>query len=305
MVWTSFIQPFTPLTIACLIKLLVIPSFMLPAQATSIRSQTQTVMPTQTNPLKIPLTKPAIAQRVAPQSRLSQTQWNGFEPPRRGIPGRREAGGTRGSTCAVPASTSDSGRMTALIPASTLGRTASDQLTFFYYVPFVLKDTPVEFELTDENDNTLYQQSFTLTNAKPGIVKLDFSEKNNLPELGVDKNYRWYLTIQCNADDPSANPVLYGWVRRVKLTTAQKIKLAQAPLQERLQLYAEKGLWYETLAVLAQLRSSNPSDSSLQTDWSDLLNAVGLENLVNQPFVPSQLEISSDLDELSSSELQR
>lgn len=299
MVWTSYSRLLTPLTAACLIKLLVIPSFMLPAQATSVRNQTQT------HSFEISQAKPLEAELMASESQVTQTQWNGFEPPQRGIPGRREAGGTRGPGCVAPVSSTNFERMTALIPASTLGRTAAEDLTFFYYIPFVLDTVPVKFELTDEEDNTLYEKSFTLTNTTPGIVQLNFSKQNDLPKLGVDKNYRWYLTLECNTDDPSANPVLYGWVQRVKLTTAQKITIARATPQERLQLYAEKGLWYETLAVLAQLRSSNPSDRSLKMEWSELLDAVGLENLANQPFVPSQLEVNSELEELGSNELWR
>ncbi len=299
MIWTSYLKPFTPLTIAYFIKLLVIPSFMLPAQATSIETHSYPIAPVGSNPLEIPLTQPIQAEmRMASESRLTQTQWNGFEPPKRGIPGRREAGGTRGPGCSVPANSTEIQQMTALIPASTLGRTASNQLTFFYYVPFILKDAPVQFELTDENDNTLYKQSFTLSNETPGIVQLDFSKQDNLPKLGTNRNYRWYLSINCNEDDPSADPLLYGWVQRVKLSNAQKIRLAEANLQERLQLYAEKGLWYETLAILAQLRSSNPNDAELQMEWSELLDAVGLASLADKPFVQSQFDIHSKLDEL-------
>jgi hypothetical protein len=280
-------------------KLLVIPSLMLPAQAVSVGGASQTVVISP--PLETPLTAPVQAERIASESRLGQTQWNGFEPPRRGIPGRREAGGTRGSGCITPAASTESGPMTALIPASTLGRTAAKELTFFYYVPFILENTPVEFELTDENDNTLYNQSFTLSNDRPGIIQLNLSKQENLPKLAVNQNYRWYLTLKCNADDPSANPVLYGWVQRVKLSQSQKLQIAQAPPQERLRLYAEKGLWYETLAILAQLRSLNPTDVSLKTEWSELLDAVGLASLADQPFVPSQFKVNSELDVTQSS----
>lgn len=51
------------------------------------------------------------------------TNWNAFTPPERGVPGRREGGGTRGIGCP--------GSMTALIPESTMGRTASGQPAFF------------------------------------------------------------------------------------------------------------------------------------------------------------------------------
>jgi hypothetical protein len=303
MVWTSYLRLLTPLTAACIIKLLVIPSFMLPVQATSIRSRLQTVMPESTHLPQTPLTKQPTAQLIASESQISQTQWNGFEPPQRGIPGRREAGGTRGPGCVAPTSGTNFKRLTALIPASTLGRTASEKLTFFYYIPFALEDVAVKFELTDEQDKILYDQSFILSNTKPGIVQLNFSQEDNLPKLGVDKNYRWYLTIKCDVDDPSTNLVLHGWVQRVQLTTAQKILLSRATPEERLQFYAEKGLWYETLAALAQLRSSNPMSRELKTEWSSLLNAVGLENLANQPIVPSQLEAYSELDELGSRKL--
>ena len=296
MVWTSSLWPMASVTFACMVKLLIIPNVILPAQATPVETQSQ---PQPATPAVSDSTQDVQAQLTASDNPLVKTQWNGFEPPSRGIPGRREAGGTRGGTC-FAASASNPSRMTALIPESTLGRTASDKPMFFYYVPFKLNNTPVDFELTDENDKTLYNQSFVLSSDTPGIIQVDLSQQKNIPGLKADQNYRWYLTIKCDLDDPSGNIVVHGWVQRVELSSSQRTQLAQADPLQRLQLYAQKGLWYETLAMLAQLRSSNPNNSSLQSEWSQLLNAVGLARLANQPLVPSQVRPNPELEGLGS-----
>ncbi len=302
MVWTSYSWPTASLTLACAVKLLVIPNITLPAQANPVPHRQQSIMLVQSPDLLMD-SGLVQSQLMASDHRLVQTEWNGFEPPSRGIPGRREAGGTRGGGCGTLSSNNP--RMTALIPESTLGRTASDQPIFFYYVPFTLNNTPIDFELTDENDKTLYDQSFILSGATPGIIQIDLSQQQNVPSLQADKNYRWYLTIRCDRDDPSANIVVHGWVKRIQLTALQRAQLAQADPIKRLQLYAQKGLWYETLAMLAQLRSSHPNDASFQTEWSQLLNAVGLARLANQPLVPSQFRLNSRLEGFGSSGVMR
>jgi hypothetical protein len=58
-------------------------------------------------------------------------------------------------------------------------------------------------------------------------------------------------------------------------------------------LYAEAGLWLDTIASLADLRNASPNDSSLVTDWEDLLKAVNLGTVAKEPLIKLETNTSS------------
>ncbi|OCQ93913.1 hypothetical protein BCD67_20545 [Oscillatoriales cyanobacterium USR001] len=206
--------------------------------------------------------------------------WNNFEPPDRGVPGRREGGGTRGPEC--PTST------TALIPKSTMGRTMLAQPTFFYYVPTAI-DKTVEFELLDENEKTIYKTNFRMITKAPGIVSVNLSAKNAV-SLEAGKNYHWYFTIKCNPNDNEADIVVSGWINRISMTPALTSQLDGVKSErDRLNIYAKESLWYEYLSTLANLRRSQPTDSTLTAQWIEVLSAVELDKIAEQPLVQSQV----------------
>lgn len=233
--------------------------------------------------LKLPDTQQTdelIAQNQGANNQRPNGSWNAFEPPERGVPGRREGGGTRGPEC--PTST------TALIPKSTMGRTVLAQPTFFYYLPTAI-DKTVEFELTDEKEKTVYKTSFRMITKAPGIVSVNLPA-GNVASLESGKNYHWYFTIKCNPDDNEADIVVSGWINRVSMTPALTSQLDGAKSErDRLNIYAKESLWYEYLSTLASLRRSQPTDSALTVKWIELLSAVELEKIAEQPLVQSQL----------------
>ncbi len=217
----------------------------------------------------------------SPSTNSPFTDWNAFTPPQRGVPGRREGGGTRGVDCPSP--------VTALIPESTFGRTASKQPAFFLYIPGTLNQTVTEFEITDENDQSLYKTTFPLSINRPGIVGIQWSPDSKFITLEDNKNYRWYLTIKCDLNDSSKDQLVIGWINPVALSADKKSQLEQTqdPL-ERLKLYAQEGLWYETIATLAALRLEKYPGSSIQNQWNALLKSIG--------FDPTQKETKSEKD---------
>lgn len=198
------------------------------------------------------------------------TNWNAFTPPQRGVPGRREGGGTRGGDCPSP--------VTALIPESTMGRTASKQPAFFLYIPGTLDQKVTEFEITDETDKTLYKTTFSLNIDRPGIVGIQWSPNSKFITLEDDKNYRWYLTIKCDVSDSSKDILVSGWINSATLTNEQKRQLEQTqdPL-EKLKIYVQQGLWYETMATLATLRLEQSRDVVIKNQWNQLLQSIGFD----------------------------
>lgn len=206
-----------------------------------------------------------LAQQPEPSSPNSQqfpaTNWNSFTPPDRGVPGRREGGGTRG--CPVG---------TALIPepASTIARTISPQPVFFFYLPAPVSDESANFLLTDEQGNKVYEKTFKLSTKQGGIVGIKFLGEPGTPPLEDNKKYNWSL-ILCGTERG-------GWIERVSLSSVQKSELEELnnPLQQ-LNFYAQQGLWFEAIATLADLRATSPNDPSIQNQWIQLLKSVGFD----------------------------
>lgn len=70
--------------------------------------------------------------------------------------------------------------------------TISENPTFWYYIPYTLTvNTPIEFVLQDEQQNTLYKKTLTVSNRTPGILKIELPKTNI--SLKTDKMYHWYF----------------------------------------------------------------------------------------------------------------
>jgi hypothetical protein len=169
-----------------------------------------------------------------------------------------------------------------------MGRTILAKPTFLYYVPTAI-DKKIDFELTDEKENPVYKTTFRMIAKAPGIVSVNLPA-GSLASLESGKSYHWYFTIRCNPEDNEADIVVSGWINRVSMTPELTSLLDEAKSdRDRLSIYAKESLWYEYISTLASLRRSQPNDSALTVKWIELLNAVELENIAEQPLVSSEL----------------
>lgn len=201
-----------------------------------------------------------------------------YVPPSRGLPGRREGGGTRGG-CLQSGKT-----LTALMPEANFGQTLSGYPTFFWYVPSVSAST-AEFLLLDEQNEEIYQTTFLLE-GNDGIIGLSLPSTVDFPALEVGKDYHWYFSIVCDANDRSADIFVEGWVQRIEPDAELVARLETAAPEERPAIYAESGIWYEAVGALAALRRSQPNSTELLQSWNTLLNSVGLGDLSNKVLLP-------------------
>jgi hypothetical protein len=87
--------------------------------------------------------------------------------------------------------------------------------------------------------------------------------------------------------DRSGNYFVYGIVQRIEPQETLKNDLANADPMARAIAYAKNGIWYETLATLAQMRRLAPDDSGLRAEWTQLLQSQGLELIADKPLVQS------------------
>lgn len=200
-----------------------------------------------------------------------------YVPPLRGVPGRREGGGTRGGCPSTQPS------LTALMPDSNFGTTLSAYPSFLWYVPG-LESQQAEFVLLDENDEVVYETAFQMTSSA-GIVSLSLPATANIPPLQVGKDYHWYFSLICDPLDRSGDLYTEGWIQRIEADADLMARLEAAPVGDRPTIYAESGIWYDAVASLATLRRTQPGNSGFAMGWQTLLRSVDLGSLDNQPLV--------------------
>jgi|GEM_PF-2213819 len=167
-----------------------------------------------------------------------------------------------------------------------LGRTTQSSPVSWFYVPQLPAGLrQAEFRLLNDNgDDILTKRVLIDLPETPGIFGLSLPPTRE--PLQLNQTYQWSVSIQCDPDKPSTNPTVVAWIERVDPGTALSERLAQATDTERLRLYAENGLWHETLTLLAQLRRNKLEDRALAEVWTQLLNDVGLDDIATDLNVP-------------------
>lgn len=181
--------------------------------------------------------------------------------------------------------------ITPLAPKSAFA-TTSPYPTLFWYWPYTAKPATViavKFQLTDKDQNSIYEQDIPMP-ATPAIEALDIASfKANLPSLEVGKVYYWQLTPVCSPDKPDVTEVKVDYtvrslIKRFPVNPSLASKIQQATPEERVALYANAGIWDETLTTLYELRRQNPNDSNLADAWAKLLTSANLDKFAKEPL---------------------
>jgi hypothetical protein len=112
---------------------------------------------------------------------------------------------------------------------------------------------------------------------------MQVSLPQNQPGLAIGQSYVWQVVLVCNPKAPSMNVVATANIAVVKPSAALQTQLAAAQTpQQRIDLYAESGLWYDALAearknpidqaaILNLLDALASSEAQTQKEWSDRL----------------------------------
>ena len=204
-----------------------------------------------------------------------------FVPPNgEGTPKSHSAGASRDSgACAqnLNPGISTEPSMQALLPQSFSGKTISARPTFFVYLP-TGGVTEGFFSIKDENRKTHYRMEIPLSGAQ-GIVAIQLPEEAKA--LEVNKDYQWLFTIKCNGQLHPSNPLVEGWITRVEGNSNWQ---QSNPIETATSLGAA-GIWYDTIATMASLRTNQPGDQNIAYHWQELLGSVGLETLAHADVV--------------------
>jgi len=163
--------------------------------------------------------------------------------------------------------------------------------TFLVHITETEAEEAVFTLMTEDRSEVVYEKTISLENKTPGIVSISLPESDAAdPEnelLQVDQIYNWFVTIPCDQNDWSQNPTAEGWVKRIAKEESLKQELAKTPDMDQPQVFVDHGIWTEAVSSLAELRERYPNNPQVQTDWKDLLESVGLENLVAERPVNS------------------
>lgn len=240
---------------------------------------------------------PSVLAQPSPQSQnpiIFVPQWQKSD-----APGGRVGGGRRPSRPRNPVCPEVDRKLTAIVPATqktfpngisieyVQAVTTGEHLAFWFYVPYCTA-LPATLKLVqnDDNGDKVYDRTISLP-GKPGVIGIQLSAAQ-AAKFKLDQPYQWTFSIIFNPDSPSINPTVYGLVKRVGNSIKFKEnaqKQLDSTVYDRAQIYASKGVWYESLTLLGQQKITKPNDFNTDAGWADLLKAVQLEWLIQEPIV--------------------
>lgn len=201
-------------------------------------------------------------------------------PPPRKNPGGTVSGGRRDPiVCPQDASMpkTDSG-LTALSPTTKPGTTLAERPSFLVYVPKTSAKTG-EFSLRDNNGRGVYRTTLDLTKTS-GILSLSLPAQ--APPLKVGEPYTWSFAIICDPTRRLNDRFVTGMVQRIEFDPARLRQIQQTPLKERVLLYQQADVWYDTLAALFELQRTQPNDSSIHAIWNKFLQSGGVSVMLDK-----------------------
>ncbi|HHP7231586.1 MAG TPA: DUF928 domain-containing protein [Xenococcaceae cyanobacterium] len=218
-----------------------------------------------------------------------------FEPPNRDKPVTTLGGASRGEQCVTGIDNSEVS-LIPILPAIDQRLTIASHPTFLVHLPQTSAQQ-VFLTIQDENEAYSYQTILPIS-GESGIISVTLPE--TAPPLNIGKNYQWSIALICEEGLKPDSPIVQGSVVRVQapreLTKSESAESSQGGVSlteqssqinpiEQANLYAEAGIWYETILTLAQLRKEQPDNAELQSIWEQILTSIGLNEIAKAEFV--------------------
>ena len=188
-----------------------------------------------------------------------------FTPPGEGAPQRGEAASSRsGGVCSHGGQGTNAPAMVVpLLPQGNYGTTVAERPEILVYVP-ASQAKQALFSLKDKARDTRYQAVVPLSGDSE-ILTVRLPE--TAPALAEGETYTWYLALQCEGSIRPVSPV-EGKIKRIapSSNTALRSSAQPADIEALLDVasrYGAEGIWYDTVATLARLKSAQPADATI------------------------------------------
>ena len=166
-------------------------------------------------------------------------------------------------------------QFTALLPSSRYGLTRQSHPKLLIATS---TNTNRQARFSIHSDDYYYETYIELP-ATPSIVSI--SLPNDAPALAPNKLYQWSLLLMCNYRFGPDSPTLVGWIQTqpgADNTTAD-ISLDQAIE------YRDAHLWYDMIALLADLRRQEPNNTTVHQAWQSMLEGNDLAAVADSPIL--------------------
>ena len=206
-----------------------------------------------------------------------------FNPPEGYQPKSTSGGASRSIGQCLNQAENSTLPLAPVLPAAVKGLTVASHPTILAYLPKTSAQK-VFFSWRDQQNNDHYQAIIPLEyQNEEGIISLTLPV--DAPPLEIGKNYQWALALMCDGKLQPDSPIIQGQIERVEIESNLQERLKSANALETAAIYGEAGIWYETIATLAKLKTIQPNDSSLIANWQELLTSVGLEKIATTPLI--------------------
>lgn len=200
-----------------------------------------------------------------------------FNPPKTQAPKSSSGGASRdASSCGADLAATTTASVTPLLPKTNIGLTVAEHPAILVYVPQTNAKKAL-FGLQDEQGKQYYQTMLPLP-SKRGVMEVKLPD--SVSALKIGKNYRWSLVMICTQELEPDSPWVSGWIRRVESNRP----FNHQPTLELVSRLADMGIWYDSLATLAELRRTEPSNTTVATAWQELLKSVDLSAIAEAPL---------------------
>ncbi len=179
----------------------------------------------------------------------------------------------------------------ALLPdlkleTSPIPQTISERPTIYLLTPKVENGT-IRLRIFDESGLTsirIYSKVFSVNN-QDGIIA--FKIPDDAPILEINKKYKldFQVVYQPRAIDKDEKTV-FGYIKRVSPSPklAEQLKTTTKPI-ELAALYAQEGLWFETMQTLAEAQLTLPQNPEITEEWLELLKSAKINRALPFSFV--------------------
>jgi Domain of Unknown Function (DUF928) len=82
-----------------------------------------------------------------------------------------------------------------------------------------------------------------------------------------------------------STPFVDAWVRRIEASPEMMQSLERGTAMQDAETLAKNGVWYDSAAILASLRSAEPTSQTVASNWGELLGSVGLTEVAEAEVI--------------------
>ncbi|MEM9004017.1 MAG: DUF928 domain-containing protein [Cyanobacteria bacterium P01_F01_bin.86] len=217
--------------------------------------------------------EPSLAQsadHISPNGSTFQ-----FNPPDSGLPVNTTGGASRNpNLCRRQNTATQASNIMLLAPTSFVGLTVSEHPDLFLYADQTLA-RQLFVSLEDNQGEVLYQGFQTLT-TDTGLIPIELPA--DTPNLEMDRIYQFSVVAMCEESLRPDDPIMTTYVQRVSTPRATTLE-TQASFYDQAVLYADAGIWYDTLISLAAGLRNEPENEVFTVAWESLLMSGGLTDV--------------------------